>query len=380
MQNKLLKIAVYAIVLNVLFVPLNSTIAALFGYCTIITSVLYPLSQSYRNGTLRINRIVLAMMVALIISAITSMDSFEKGNLQQYIVSAVSFIAFYWALSNRDQKSSGIVLEDIYRANYLLCMIYIAYAFGPFDFKYMVINRWGDTVFTMGLGNPNTVAVYVMFSVVILIMQNVDICKKTRKAINWILVFILINILFMLSSRTVMVSLITVLICLVMRMKKKSSLWISYLVLFIPLVIVVIQPILTSRSVTEVLGKSIETGRGEIFATFLKSVGEKPHCFIFGRFFEYGFENYHNVPLTIVGNLGVVGLALFLGFWFGQFRYLNGICQDKIQFLAFTSLIAFMVHASSEAMTMIGTIPYGTLLVILTEIAKGNVKKKKENM
>ena len=300
MQNRLLKIAMYSIALNILFVPFNSSVAAIFGYCTILISVLYPLLRSYEAGKLKVNTLIILLAAVLLASALTSIADFQRKNLQNYIVSAVSFLSFYWALSCSEQGVGGAWLEDLYKANYILCAIFIAFSFGPFDFKYMQINQWGDTVFSMGLGNPNTVAVHVMFSLILLIMKNLSERKTLRKAINWCLILLLLVILYKLSSRTVMAATVTVLICVLLRVKKRNSLWIAYIALLVPLLIVIIQPMLSSETLGQVLGKSLETGRGSIFRFFFKTVRKNPHHYVVGRFFKYGFENYHNVPPAVL--------------------------------------------------------------------------------
>ena len=76
----------------------------------------------------------------------------------------------------------------------------------------MISNEWGVRVFNMGLGNPNAVSAYVMFSVAVLVMQLLSLQRLVRKIINAVLIVILIYIILMLSSRTVLVCTIAILV------------------------------------------------------------------------------------------------------------------------------------------------------------------------
>lgn len=379
MHNKILKIALYAICFNILFTPFNSTLAALFGYLAIICSVMHPVIRSIRLGKLKINVYVVYFIAILVLSMAMSIENFSIENLNQYILLFLSFISFYWSLSFGRDKSEGLYLQDLYKVNYVLCFIYIVFSFGPFSFKYMEVGEWGAKVFNMGLGNPNSVAVYVMFSVEVLFIQLLSIQKKTHKAFNISLITILIYILVKLSSRTVLICVLAVVVYYIVRPRKKIGKVFLYFIMIFPAIMIPMQVLIGQKYYEiRILGKSLATGRADIYKEILDNIVASPHNYMFGRFFEYPFENMHNTPLTILVSIGVVGLLLYFMFWVRQINFLDSVSNTATQKIAFFSLLVFFLHSSSETMTMIGTIPYGVFVLLMVKIGKGDFRNKKQ--
>lgn len=303
-----------------------------------------------------------------------SVNEFLLENLEKYVVSIVSFLALYWSLSFGQENRKGLYLRDIYKINYLLCITYILFTFGPFSFKYTSFGEWESPMFTMGLGNPNAVAVYVMFSIIILLIQLQSIRRGIYKCFNISIIVTLIYILLKLSSRTVLVCVIAILVYGVVRPRRKIGKIFPYLIMIIPIMMIPIQLYIGEQSNTafKILGKSLATGRSDVYEEVLTEILSTPISFLFGNFSKYSFGNMHNAPLAILASIGVIGLLLYFAFRIHQINILNKFAKTNVQKIAFVSLLAFIIHSSSEAMTMIGTIPYGVLLLVIVKIAKGD--------
>ena len=99
-----------------------------------------------------------------------------------------------------------------------------------------------------------------------------------------------------------------------------------------------------------------------------------------GDLCTYAFENWHNGLLTILASLGIFGVILYMSFWNRQLGVLRKACVDRKQKIAFVAILAILVHSSSEAMGIVGTIPYSVFVVIIMRIAKGDIEVKNDRI
>ena len=70
MQNKVLILAFYSMILNAFFRPLYGGISVLFGYITIVLTLLYPILVSRRSGKLVMRRSTCALIGVLIMEQV----------------------------------------------------------------------------------------------------------------------------------------------------------------------------------------------------------------------------------------------------------------------------------------------------------------------
>lgn len=381
MHNKILNIALYSICLNIVFIPLNNTVAAFFGYLAVLCCIMHPILRSYKEGKLNLYYHVFWLLYVLvfIVSSAASSEYFEIQGLKYYVISLVSFLALYWSMSFEPEENSCNI-NSLFRINYVLCFIFILFSFGPFSFNRTVVNEWGVEVFNMGLGNSNMAASYVMFSVVILLIQLISIRSLAKKIFNIILFGALIYILFLLASRTVGFCIIVVIIFCLFRSRRKIGKAMPYIIMIIPLLMIFFQVFIWQRHVDfNIMGKALDSGRSDIYTALFAEISASPQFFIFGLFFKYPFVNMHNAPLSILASTGLVGLLLYYLFWIRQIKMLYHTSNNtRIQIVAFVAILSFFIHSSSEAMMMIGTIPYAIFTLLIVKIAKGDYKLLKK--
>ena len=343
MYNKLLLLALWSSALNILFTPINGTIAAMFGRCTILFMVLYPFIRLYGNHEKKINIYILFFLFLLLFSMITSIEYFEIQKLEQYVESVVMFLVFYWSLSFKKGHDFGLQLTSLFKVNYLLCAIFIVYSFGPFSFKYDVINQWGGTIFNMGLGNPNAVSVYVMFSLILLIIQLLYHKKLFPRLLIISLIGILIYILFMLKSRTVVICILVLIVVVFLKVKIIFHKWIPYMAMSLPLFMIGIQMALKQYDLgITFLGKELATGRADVYGPVLNAFREHPQNLLFGYFFKYSFENKHNSALIMIATIGVVGYIVFFKLWINMLNNIRRDCNGSVRTTAYIALLVFM--------------------------------------
>lgn len=380
MSSWLLKLSAFSSTLNLGFTPFSDIIARLFGYLTILLFCASVVLSIYNNHKIVLNKTVLCFLVSIIISFVTSLHSMSVNSISDLfdnILSVICFIVFYSALSTGVQDCSNFALEDVFVLKNLLCAIVIIFAFGPFDFKYTIVNKYGNTIFTLGLGNPNGVSLCVMFAIVLSMIQFLNVSKIYIKILNIFMIVAMFYVLYLLSSRTVFFSALFIAIAFLLRFPRVFK-WLSYIVVVAPIFVLILQLKLGEMNnvKAQVLGKSINTGRPDLYLDVLKDIMNSPIKIFFGDLCSYYFGNMHNGILTIFATLGVVGVLIYIGFWHKQLKLLRKVCVKKVQKIAFVAILAILIHASSESMGIVGTIPYSIFVVIIMKIAKGDIRSK----
>ena len=377
MHDKCLKIAIFSIIINLFLAPLNSELAKIFGYITIITACAYPIIRAFNGRIVKIHVHVVCLVVLLLISVLLSAGSYEAKNTETYIISFISFIAFYWSISFKPNKESSLDLKFFFKANIVLCFIYIFHAFGPFGEKYLVIDSWGNQVFNMGLGNPNAVAGYVMFSVTMLLIQLINDVNRLHKIVLAILMGIMVYILFLLQSRAVLLCTIGAILIVLIGKERRAMNVLNLVIVLAPLGMLIVLPALDRAGVDfQLLGKQLMTGRTDVYQKNLDIVLSNPRVLIVGSFFEFYFQNLHNSSLAIIATLGLSGYLIYSVFWYKQIRKIDKEKKDRTQMVAFICLIAYILHSSAETMFMVGTIPYSVFIVLIVLIAKGEIRNR----
>lgn len=373
MSNSILKITLYAVVINTLLIPFSAVIASLFGYIMIGGLLCYCLL--YPNTFQSFNGIVFLFVIVLILSFAFSLGDFETQNLQSLIKSLMGFVTFYWAVSFKNFPQNKMKLSHIAVPCILLTFIMCAFTFVDTDFRYTEINEWGDKIFTMGLGNPNATSMYVLFNIAVLLLLFVNTNGIVLRIMNIILICLNISILIMLDSRTAQLMLFLMLIVLLFRKKLVINQLVTSVVLIAPLVMLVVELFIVQKFTgLQFLGESWETGRFEIYNEFLENIKSMPVILLWGNLGKYVFSNLHNGILTIVSSSGLVGLALYWMFWKRKMKYIQRVAADPNHIMAYYFVVIFLLNASAESMMVIGTVPFSIFMVTMIKIAQGDVE------
>ena len=376
----LFKLSLYSSVLNLVFLPLSDGLARIFGYLTIILFFTSVIQSVFKRWKVTLNKVVLGIVIAVVVSFSVSINSFvidSVSGLIDNLLSVFSFVMFYIALSTEQKSSNNLTLEDVFLINNIMCAMMIIFAFGPFGFKYQVVDEYGGTIFTLGLGNPNGVSLYVMFAIVLSMIQFYSTTKIRTKVMNLAVIVVMFYIMYLLSSRTVFFCTLLVAIAFLFRLPKVFK-WISYCAVVAPIFMMLLQLQFANidNLAIQILGKSINTGRPDLYIKVLDDLATSPIKILFGDLCSYHFYNSHNGVLTVMATLGLVGVFLYILFWYQQMKKLRNVCTEKSQIIAYICIIAVLIHASSESMGVVGTIPFCIFVIVIMRIAKGEIRSK----
>lgn len=375
MKSKhLLLISLAAAVINIALTPVASGAAAYFGYLMIICFWVYALMWTVLNRSVNASVLILFFVIAL--SLITSLAYFSTEEIRKKFISIFSFITFYWMLSlpRETDDSNRISFNHIYYSAIALSVVFAVYAFAFPSISYTPYGKYGDLLFTMGMGNPNGTAVYVLFTAMILLLAISLTRSKLKKVILSVVVAALAYIMFLLSSRTVLACFILALLCIIFLPSLKCRRTFRYIVLVAPIIMIIIQFAFNDKiGDFKLLGKDLDTGRYVMYRGLLEQISNEPLQYILGNLCKYNFQNFHNGVLTIFASLGVIGVIWTIKMWNICLGDIEKTIKSKYQKLAYFFVLLFLLDSVSESMTMVGTIPQGLFVYLMVKIARGEV-------
>lgn len=360
-----------AMVINIALVPWGTSWAIVAGYATIILTVLAAFMGMKGKLHIELNKGTVGILILFAAMVLGLLVDFRKLKFNvDFIKIIVSFFCCYGLINMKPQKHNQKDLVDIFRINKLLALVYIAYTFLPFSFRYTVVNRWGATAFTMNMGNSNATSILVMFCVAVLCLEFKKESRRGWKIVNAMLILALMYTLILLQSRTAVACMIFVIACIWFKNLKFKK-WYGVVVLLLPIIYFVLQILLRELEGITILNKELNTGRGEMFVGYIEAIKGAPMRYILGSVVTHQLANYHNAPIAIVSNFGFIGFIGYLIFWNYQFRTLiNDSNRTTLQSMAVVVLFAFIIHSSAEASPMLGGIPHSSAVILIVRLAK----------
>lgn len=370
----LLLICLVSAVINIALTPIAPGIAVYFGYLMLICFWSYALIWTGQNRLMKKSIVWLLMIIALAI--VTSVPNFSSGDFRKKFISLASFISFYWMLSlpaDRDSRHN-IQFKHVYYSAIALTFIFAIYSFLIPSIAYTPEGNYGNLIFTMGLGNPNGSAVYVLFTSMILLLAFISTSRKSVKIVLLALAGVLTYILYLLSSRTVFACVLLAWLSVIFSPILRKQRIFRYAVLIAPLIMVIVQFFFNEKiGDYEILGKELDTGRYEMYHDLLQQIILKPMQYVFGNICGYNFQNFHNGLLTIFASLGIIGVVWAAVIWNNKLKSIEMDIQSPCQRLAYLFVLILLFDAIAESMTVIGTLPHGLFVYLMVKIAQGDV-------
>ncbi len=370
MKSKALKLIMVAQLMYTALLPISSVGSVLMGYALLVLSALLPV-ELLLCASNKLNRrqcfIVLSFFVVAVANSLISLFSIGFEEYEEIFKAFISFFAFVLAISVDEIKYKRKDLDFIFLINRLTSLVYILYTLLPFGFRYTVANKYGYMQFTLSMGNPNGTATKVLFCVMLLAIQ-FAICRSRKvRFINGIMIAGLLYTLFMLESRTALICAIIGIVMMLFKYKISSRVvklaWIA------PMVFIPIQLMLENVAFFKLLGKSLATGRQDMFTDFIRQIIESPQTYVLGNFAVNRLQNYHNIFFSILFNFGVVGVVLYFMFWREEIKKIRDV-NSKVSNCAWIVIFLFIVQSVAESASMSGAFIYGTSIIILSRLAK----------
>ena len=366
-----LKLAFLAQALNIALKPWGTPLTNVAGYllilCTIFLPITIVLDSDYSLKEMDTNTIISIGLFFIV--SISFILSYPENSIDlEFVKNLLCFVCLYISISTPPKLFRMRDRSHFFILGKILGIIFITYTFLPFSFRYTLANEWGYYAFTLSLGNTNATAIQVFVCILIIGLEIVSTKKKLKKIGDYTIIGFLIYIIYLLQCRTIMLCSILY-ITLIMVKKITIKKWWTYIALLIPIISIGIQILIREDSVT-ILGKGIVTGRDEIFVRYIDIIKQAPFEFIFGQLCRFRLNNYHNGPITLLTNIGLIGLEVCLLLWGSIINKSIETYSNDMQKMAIVSILLYLIHSSTEAAPMIGMPLFGIPVILFFRFAK----------
>ncbi len=373
MKSKILKLAFSTMMLNIIVLPISNFLSILFGYLCFIFSLILPFDLMRHVEKINKKQFLLILMLILIVicNSVTILFKEQNVALENPIKMLSVFCTFLLAIS---VEKTSYFLKDLcfyFRLTRIVSVFLIIYTIFPWDFRYTIIDKYGNLQFTMSMGNPNATAVKVLFCVTIILIEFCILKDDNKKKVNLLIILGLMYTLSKLQSRTSFIcALILLFIVLLLRLRIRR--WMVSVVWIVPIVFVFIQRLLTKIHLLSLFNKPIESGREVLYFNYIDDVFESPVSFVLGNFMNNQLANNHNVFFTILLNFGMIGCIIYFLFWKNETCNLN-IFSTKIANYAWCALSVFIIHSMAESAMMSGCLTFGICIVLINRMTKDDL-------
>lgn len=96
----------------------------------------------------------------------------------------------------------------------------------------------------------------------------------------------------------------------------------------------------------------------------------------FGNLSYFDFQNSHNALLTILVNIGIVGLFLYLAFTIMSFNSFNRRCNTPGGFMSMVAILALFIMGCTETAVLTGGTIYYVYMFVILLLSNNNSQRK----
>ena len=220
---------------------------------------------------------------------------------------------------------------------------------------------------TLGLDNPNKTAAYLflIYSVLLSTLQG-----RKMKIVPILLSAGLLWLMFLTRSRAVVAAAIVMAILTVRGNTKKIPAGFFLLCCAVPFVFVFAYMHLFENNLQlgEIMEKDVFSGRQEVFTEYLSYMGTA-FTALFGNMEKTIFHNAHNGPLAVFATVGLAGGFFYFSILLESTANAWRKADNPVANVALVAILSCFLHASAEAVLMLGTFPGVTFMFLIYLLA-----------
>lgn len=334
----------------------NATVGVVIWFPSVLALLLISLTQFRSMNRTDFLILFFAIIQILVICVIQRFwqDKNEVFAVMRYMAMLLSVSAFSRLKMNKK------TFDFIFYVAVIIALLFIAYSFTSIanrdDNSRYAIYGYIPEYFLFNLGNPNAAAFYLLGIYSTLL---VNIPYRKHRLLLAGLLLALLWIIYKTECRSCMITAIAVTIIFLFFSHRWIPHWVALVCMFLPVVFLVAYLLLyyfTGGSDIEILGKTIFSGREDVYRNYLEYI-DSLLSFFFGNFSKAGLNNAHNAPLTIFASFGLVGLELFYAIMIRAVYRIKQKRKSRITTASVACILGFFIISSSEAVAFLGTFP-----------------------
>lgn len=347
----------------------NVTIERVCSYIFLISSFVFYLLSYAVNKKLRKSDMLFLVLLGYVL-LISIIQKWAYGNY----VSALVFLSMLTTWRSAEISAYDDKIKEWIRGAFVaqgLLLIYLY--FSPVAYKGYTKYAEISEQLTLGFANPNQTGIVLFSTFSVLFMVAKNEARKGRRRLLYLECAALGYMLILTDARTSIIGLILLLYFGLFKKKIKNHTFWADLVICFPLAFVSIYMAMNERISEDVIlmGKDLMSGRQEIYSWALYHFTNT----LFGNLTFFNFENAHNGLLSILINLGTVGLVIYLFFTITSFNSFYRACFTKMQKLCAMVVLVFFVMACAESATLTGGTIYYVYMFSILLLAHSETKE-----
>lgn len=254
-------------------------------------------------------------------------------------------------------------------------LILIALYFTPLAYKSYQEYVLVSSELTLGFSNPNQTGIIIFSTLsILLIMIRKCMVSKIQKIIFRTQIFGLSFLLILTDARTSILGYLFFLVFYLKRKKTKINSLVSDAIICFPIIFIYLYDALSKTNLQNVtfLGKKLFSGRQRVYEEVLSMFSNK----FFGNLSYFDFQNSHNALLTILVNIGIVGLFLYLAFTIMSFNSFNRRCNTPGGFMSMVAILALFIMGCTETAVLTGGTIYYVYMFVILLLSNNNSQRK----
>lgn len=303
-------------------------------------------------------------LISIIVIGIISSDKLTSFS---HWLSGFSFILLFLSMKLFSRSNTSKLLFDtIYIFALLLSLVFLIYCFTPIaNTIYIDGVLRNSKYYVFNLDNPNSAGMY-LFGIFSILVINIPV--RRFRVINIALCCAVFYMLFRTNSRACIIAAIIVAVAALWPKKGYVPKIIILLAWLFPIIFVSLYMFMYDSGVEniEILGKSLFSGRQEVFTAYLSKIENGWH-FLFGNYGSAGLQNAHNAPLSFYTSLGVVGFIITEAMLLINTLRIN--IGTKVSFVSVFAVLGLFIQSSAEAGMFLGGFPGIIFLLVFFLLA-----------
>ena len=304
------------------------------------------------------------LICAVFVLSISCGDGSRSAAIVGFLEFFAMLMPLYWARGTRltDGLRRLIRCTSIVKALFFFILSFTAKAYAPYYVNNIAI---ADGSLTLGYGNPNITAVFLLNSFAVLLSTQ----PRAHRLPGTALLAILALLIFKTQSRIAMVCVaFLILLALfgrrtfvrrILTSRRTAACFIAWPLAFIA----VFYFLYRTQPGLRFMGAGI-FARIQIYDRVLASLKQHP---LLGDACSWHFQNSHNGMLTILANTGALGLGLYIVY---MFRRLSGYAcrlrrNPRLNILPYFMLLTCFLHACVETTVLTGSVLHAAELSVI---------------
>ena len=305
--------------------------------------------------------------------------SMVLGGVSGMLKAAIAYLCFlmlpgYIVLYRRADNISRLKTA-VYIANVFYTGVYLYLRFTDKAFVYY--GEYGEEIIeslTLGYGNPNETAIYLMLSFFIMLSASFAVKKRWQRCGAFLLCGALFFLMWETECRTCIILAAIVLILTVFKYLPRLKGGVSLIVFLIPLIaLVLVRAMPDTLKAMKFMGDVVDTGRYSVFDRFF--AGVTISSFLFGDVARYPGSNMHNSYLSLLAMFGLLTTIMYVLFLRTSLKAYYAKLSNTQSYVAYAGVLAVIAHGAAEGtLVMSGTVYAGMtgLLFLLMQPEETN--------